>query len=52
MRIRVSDVLDLLAQGQSFEQVLEDFPDLTDADIRACIAYASKRVSHSTIKVA
>ncbi len=52
MRIRVSDVLDLLAQGHSFEQVLEEFPDLTDVDIRACIAYASKRVSHPTVKVA
>lgn len=52
MRIRVSDVLDLLASGLSIQQVLQELPDLTDADIRACLAYASKRVSHPTVKVA
>jgi uncharacterized protein (DUF433 family) len=52
MRIRVSDVLDLLAEGLSNKEVLEELPDLTEEDIRACLSYASKRVGHSTVKVA
>ncbi|MEO5969413.1 MAG: DUF433 domain-containing protein [Bdellovibrionia bacterium] len=52
MRIRVSDVLDLLAEGLSNQEVIEELPDLTEEDIRACLSYASKRVGHSTVKVA
>ena len=44
MRIRVSDVLDLLATGLSKDQVLEELPDLELADILACLRYARKRV--------
>jgi len=40
MRIRVSDVLDLLAHGLTPEQVIEELPDLELDDIRACLAYA------------
>ncbi len=43
MRIRVTDVLDLLAHGLSVEQVLEEMPDLVAEDIRACLRFASKR---------
>jgi uncharacterized protein (DUF433 family) len=38
MRIRVKDVLDMLADGATSEEILADFPDLEAADIHACIA--------------
>ena len=40
-RITVYDVLDYLAGGMTEEQILADFPDLTEADIRACLAFAA-----------
>jgi uncharacterized protein (DUF433 family) len=46
MRIRASDVFDLLAAGLSAPEILEEMPDLEDDDIRACVAYASLRVGH------
>jgi uncharacterized protein (DUF433 family) len=39
MRIAVADVLGWLAAGQSHQQILEDFPELTEEDILACLAY-------------
>lgn len=42
MRIRVSDVLDLLANGLTPEQVIEELPDLEVADVQACLRYASR----------
>jgi uncharacterized protein (DUF433 family) len=41
LRITVLDVLDYLAAGMTQEEILEDFPDLTAEDIRACLAYAA-----------
>lgn len=46
MRIRVIDVLDLLASGLSAEQVLEEMPDLEHEDILAALRYASSRLDH------
>jgi uncharacterized protein (DUF433 family) len=43
MRITVYDVLDYLASGMSVEEILDDFPDLTSEDIRACLAFAADR---------
>lgn len=43
MRIAVSDVLEYLAGGMSFEEVLSDFPELTIDDIRACLLFAADR---------
>jgi len=43
MRITVQDVLEYLAGGMSIAEVLVDFPELTDTDIRACLAYAADR---------
>jgi uncharacterized protein (DUF433 family) len=43
LRITVYDVLDYLASGMSESQIIEDFPDLTHADIRACLAFAADR---------
>ncbi len=49
MRIRVTDVLDLLASGQTREQVLEDMPDLESEDIEACLRFASRRIDHPVV---
>ena len=46
MRIRVSDVLELLADGMTPEQILDEHPDLELEDIHACLRFASQRVSH------
>ena len=45
MRIRVSDVLDLLANGLSPEQIIEELPDLELVDVQACLRFASRRVA-------
>ena len=43
MRITVYDVLSYLAAGMSQEEILDDFPYLTDQDILACLSYAADR---------
>ena len=43
LRMTVQDVLEYLASGMSVEEILEDFPDLTAEDIRACLAFAAER---------
>ncbi len=43
MRITVTDVLEYLAGGMSPEQIVEEFPELTLEDIRACLAFAADR---------
>lgn len=50
MRIRVSDVLDLLANGLNPTEVLEEFPDLERDDIRAVLQYASQMLSHPVLR--
>jgi uncharacterized protein (DUF433 family) len=42
-RIAVGDVLGWLAAGMSHEQILDEYPELTEQDIRACLAYAADR---------
>jgi uncharacterized protein (DUF433 family) len=49
MRIRVKDVLDMLADGAKPKTILTDFPDLEEADIRACLAYAARYMDHSVL---
>ena len=46
MRIRVIDVLDLLASGLSGAQVIEELADLEPPDIEACLRFASRRLDH------
>jgi uncharacterized protein (DUF433 family) len=46
MRITVYDVLEYLASGMSQQEVLEEFPYLTEEDIRACFAYVADREKH------
>lgn len=43
MRITVYDVLEYLASGMTYEEILEDFPYLTQTDILACLAFAANR---------
>ena len=43
MRIAVTDVLGWLAAGMTHEEILSDYPELTEEDIRACLAYAADR---------
>jgi uncharacterized protein (DUF433 family) len=43
MRIAVADVLGWLAAGMSHADILSDYPELTQEDIRACLAYAADR---------
>ena len=43
LRITVGDVLDMLASGMSAADIIGDFPELTEADIRAVLAYAADR---------
>jgi uncharacterized protein (DUF433 family) len=45
MRIRVADILQMLGEGVSVEEILQDFPDLEQDDIRACLLYAARRAN-------
>ena len=49
MRIRVTDILELLAAGESHEQVLAEYPYIEAADIAACLQYAARRLDHPTL---
>lgn len=42
MRVRVTDILDMLAAGATREEILGDFPHLEDADITAALGYAAR----------
>ena len=50
MRIRVADVLRLLACGLSFEQILDEMPDLERDDIVASIRFAARRIDYPVIQ--
>ena len=49
MRIRVTDVLDLYSAGLSAGEILAEMPDLEEADLKACLQYASKRIDHPVL---
>jgi len=49
MRIRVKDVLDMLAAGATEDQILVDYPDLEREDIRACLGYAARYLDHPVV---
>jgi uncharacterized protein (DUF433 family) len=49
MRISVELVLSLLAQGETVEGLLDDYPELQPADIRACLAYAHAVIANDRI---
>ncbi len=49
MRIRVKDVLDLVAAGLSESEILADFPDLEADDIKASLEYAAAQLDHPVL---
>jgi uncharacterized protein (DUF433 family) len=49
LRIRVVDVLELLATGLSPDQVIQELPDLEPADVVAALRYASRRLDHPVL---
>ncbi len=49
MRVSVELILSLLAQGETWETILEDYPDLEGDDIRACVAYAHAVIAHDSL---
>jgi len=50
MRISVELILSLLAQGQTIEALLEDYPELEADDIRACLAYARAAIANESME--
>ncbi len=52
MRIRVKDILDLMAAGADKGEILEDFPMLEAEDIAAVLEYAAKQSDHVVLRVA
>ena len=52
LRIRVKDVLDLLASGATREEILADFPILETGDITAALEYAARWSDHPVLRVA
>jgi uncharacterized protein (DUF433 family) len=51
MRIKVADVLNMLANDQSMDEILESYDELTKEDILACLAYVSEK-ENSTFQLA
>jgi uncharacterized protein (DUF433 family) len=52
LRIRVKDVLDLLAAGADRDEILSDYPLLEDGDITAALEYAARQGDHMVLRVA
>jgi uncharacterized protein (DUF433 family) len=52
MRITVYDILSYLAAGMTFDEIIEDFPELTANDILACLSFAANRERLITITAA
>jgi len=50
LRIRVTDILELLANGADFEEILADYPFLEREDIYAAIEYAAHQADHSVLQ--
>jgi uncharacterized protein (DUF433 family) len=50
MRIRVTDILQLLSARASYEEILEDYPDLQRDDILAAIEYAAHQTDHAVLQ--
>jgi uncharacterized protein (DUF433 family) len=48
-RLRVKDVLDMLAGGATIDEILADYPFLEPADISACLEYAASQVDHPVL---
>lgn len=51
-RMRVTDVLEMLADGASETEIVSDFPYVSEDDVRACIAYAAQALDHPVVLAA
>lgn len=51
-RVRVTDVLEMLAGGASAEQIAADFPYVGEGDVRAALAYAAAQADHAVVLAA
>ncbi len=51
-RIRVMDILDMLAEGVSWDTILADFPNINEADIAAALAYGAKATDQRIAEIA
>ena len=49
LRITVYDVLNMLADGMTYDEIKDDFPKLTTKDILACLAYAADREHKASV---
>jgi uncharacterized protein (DUF433 family) len=49
-RIRVTDILELIADGASFDEILTDYPSLEREDILAALAYAAHQADHAVLQ--
>ena len=49
LRIRVTDILGMLAEGVSHEEILKDYPYLEPDDIKAALAYAARQSDHAVL---
>jgi uncharacterized protein (DUF433 family) len=52
VRIRVTDILGMLADGATHEEILKDFPYLEPDDIKAALAYAARQTDHAILHAA
>ena len=52
LRIRVKDILDMLAAGEGKEDILHDYPYLEEEDIKAALTYAAAQADHPVMRVA
>lgn len=50
LRIRVTDILEMLAEGVSHDEILRDFPYLEPDDIKAVLAYAARQADHTVLQ--
>ncbi len=48
IRITVYDILNMLADGMSYDEIIDDFPKITKEDILACLAFAAERENNIT----
>ena len=50
LRVRVTDILGMLAEGVPHDEILRDFPYLEPDDIRAALAYAARQADHAVLQ--
>jgi uncharacterized protein (DUF433 family) len=49
LRIRVTDIIDLLASGLNQDEIIEELPDLEKEDVLAALKYASQKLDHPVV---